>query len=533
MCFTGQPGGCDYIWVYEARDHPGGSTDSLTSEELERQPLVQGQFVSPDDPIVSPLNLYWVRTVKFIIRVMWITNVVLFFILLLSDFVAIPGLNNRGRSFLEIDLVILSGLTNLLTYWCFTVPAYYERVLGYVTAGLLGVDFLVMFSVTYLRHQFGFIGNFLMLWTLATVLFNCYADYTVERAKVYQEIRYTGRPENRKTFFEAIVISFKFLIKLVLFVIIWNISLNLWLMAFDTHEKPPGKMVAVNNDQFKLHLSCYGDMTNGSQPIVLVEGGQTTSSEEFQEWIEELYDLNKLERYCFYDRPGYGFSDSAASPVSVSIIVDYLEEALKQSGVPGPFALVGFDVGGLYSRAFASKNPTITKSIMLVDSWHEDMLKLKPFPKKETYSFPELSLMTTGVGFKLWFQGIVSPLGVVTNLHWFTHPKKYSSKARIYGPDMVHQSQYIRARLQEQITASILSYNEVAGSHLQDIPLYVVSSDYMIKRSKNWGNWQRQLAKLSTDTEEWTVVEKTNHFMWESKSGKSALQEALLRMLGA
>lgn len=518
------------------------STDSLNSDDLETQPLIRGQLLDPDDPKVSPLNLYHIKTIKFIIWLMWVINCVMFFILLLSDFISIPGLNNRGRSFLEIDLVILSALTNLLTLWCFVVPAYYERVLGYISSGLLVIDFIVMISVTYLRHQFGGIGNFLLIWTLLTILLNCYADYKVESGKKFQEIRYTGRPETRKTFTEAFVISIKFIIKLVLLVIIWNISLSLWIMAFDTHVKPPGEMILVNNDQFKVHLDCYGDFSdehmianegvgNNTQPIILVEGGQAVSSEEFLSWIEELYDLNKVERYCIWDRPGYGFSDSAPSPISVSIIIDYLNEALVKKGISGPFALVGFDVGGLYSRMFASKNPGKVDSIMLVDSWHEDLLRLKPFRKSELYKFPEFDLMTTFNGVKLWFKGLVSPLGLVTNIHWFLHPKLYSSKVRIYGSDMVYQSQYLRARLQEQITASVLSYNEVAGTDISDIPLYVMSSDYMIKRSKNWGDWQRRLTKLSTAAQEWTIIEKANHFIYETTHGKQKLQEVLLRMI--
>lgn len=507
--------------------------DSTSSDELERQPLIRGQLLSPDDPIVSPMNLYSIKVIKLIIWVMWVINCICFFILILSDFISIPGMNNRGRSFLEVDLVVICAFSNLLTLWCFVYPAYYERILGYVSAALFAIDFIVIVSVTYLRHQFGWIGNLLVFWTIATLLLNCYADYNVEKGKRYQEIKYTGRPETRKTFVEAFVISVKIVIKFILLVAIWNISLTLWLMAFDTHLKPPGEMVPVNNDQFKIHLSCNGDMTNGTQPIVLVEGGQKVSSEEFETWIEELFHLNKIERYCIYDRPGYAFSDSAPSPISISIITDYLNEALLKKEIVGPFTLVGFDNGGLYSRVFASKNPSKIDSIMLVDSWHEDLLKLRPFPRPETYKFPEFDLMTTFVGFKLWFKGIISPLGLVTNIHWFLHPRYYSSKSRVYGQDMIYQSQYLRSRLQEQITSLVLSYNEVAGSDISEIPLYVISSDYLIKKSKNWGNWQRQLTKLSKFSQEWTIIEDSEHNIWESVKGKKSLQDALVRVLGS
>lgn len=509
--------------------------------DLEREPLVRRNFLDPDDPRVSPMNLYRIRALRFTIACMLWVNVVLFFIFLISDFVAIPGLNNRGKSFLQLDLLILNFLTNLITLWSFTVPAYYERILGYVSAALLFVDFIVVISVPYLRDQFGLTGNLLMIWTLLTVAVNCWADYSVEKSKKNQEIELTGRIETRHSISELFVMLIKIIIKLFLLLVIWNVSLGIWLQAFDSHEQPWGKMVAVDNNQFKVHLACFGDVGssyNGTQPIVMVEGGQLTSAEEFQEWVEELFHLNRLDRYCVWDRPGYGFSDSAPLPISINIITEYLIEALEKEKIEGPFSVVGFDIGGLYARAFALRNSHNIHSVMLVDSWHEDLLKLNPFSgpgrknEKSKVFRNILEFMNTRTGFKLWLKGLVAPLGLVTNTHWFFHPKRYSSNSRIFGSDMVRLSKYLRARLQEQITASILSHNEMAGSDIHSVPLSVVSSDYMIKKSLNWGKWQRELTKLSSKAMEWVVAEKSGHEIWESPRGREELQKVLLRLLG-
>lgn len=525
----------------------------------ELQPLLQGELLDPDDPIVSPLNLYNVRLIRLGVIFLIFVNSILFLGFLISDFIAIPGLNNRNKSFLELDLAFISLLTNVVTLWWFIVPAYYERILGYISVGLVVLDFIVVFSVAKTRDQSGLLGNFLLIWTALNILINCYVDYYVEKSKTSQEIKYTGRVEKRKSIVELIVILVKIITKLALLLIIWNISLTLWLQAFDTHEKPWGKMISVADDQFKIHLSCFGDVygngtenafseggqpgkpkdPNGKrQPIVLVEGGQLTSSEEFQEWIEELYHLNKIERYCVWDRPGYGWSESAPSPVSLGIITEYLNEALRKEGIDGPFSLVGFDIGGLYSRLFASKNVEKIHSLLLVDSWHEDLLQKRPFsgPNRKNEDWRtifknKLELMNTITGFKLWLRGIVSPLGLATNFHWFFHPRKFSSKSRIFGRDMYHQSKYIRARLQEQITSSILSYSEIRNTELHNIPLSVISSDFMIKNSLNWGKWQRELSKLSDQTIEWVIAEKSDHFIWKSPKGKVQLQDLLLRLI--
>lgn len=520
---------------------------SDVSSSSEEDPLLNHRhggrgrdYVDPDDPIVSPLNLYKIQLLRYGLILVLLFNALLFLGFFVTDFVAIPGFNNRGKSFLELDLVILNILTDVLTLWCFIVPAYYERLLGYLSLGLVVIDFIVVFTVPYLRDQEGLIGNFLFLWTILNIIINCFADYWVEQSKKHQEIKYTGRIESRRSIFELLVMFVKVLSKLVLLLILWNISLTIWLTAFDTHEKPWGQLISVNEDNFKVHLSCYGDVTNekeSKQPILLLEGGQLTSSEQFQEWVEELYHLNKIERYCIWDRPGYGFSDSAPSPTSIGIITEYLIEALKHAGVDGPFSVVGFDSGGLYSRMFVLRNPGKIHLMLLVDSWHEDLLKHNPFggsnrknENKRTFK-NVLEFLDTKTGIALWFKGLVSPLGIIKNFHWFFHPRKHSSNNRIFGNDMIYSSKYLRARLQEQVTASILSYNEIIGSDIHNIPVSVISSDFMIKNSLNWGKWQRDLTKLSENTIEWVVAENSNHRIWESPKGRTQLQQLLLRLV--
>lgn len=524
----------------------------LLESSLERQPLIQSRqnYVDPDDPIVSPLRVPKIKLLRLFLILILALNTLLFLLVLVTDFIAIPGFNTRGRLFFELDLTVFNILTSSVTLWCFAVPAYYERVLGYFTFVLAAIDFIVILSVSYLRVHEGALGINLFIWTLFNLAFNCLADYWVEKSKAEQEIKYTGRVEKRKSLTELFVMFVKIVVKTFLLLIIWNLSLSLWLLAFDTHEKPWGKMISVNEDQFEVHLSCYGDvhakMANDSQalddktakqPILLVEGGQLTSSEVFQEWIEELFHMNKIERFCIWDRPGYAFSDSAPSPLSISITVEYLMEALRKEKIEGPFSAVGFDVGGLYSRVFTLRNLGQMHSMLLVDSWHEDLLKHFPFSgsnkkNENRHVFNNiLELMDSWQGFKLWLRGAVSPLGIVRNFHWFLHPRKYLSKSRIFGRDMVRSPKYLRARLQEQVTASVLSLNEVRSSDVKKVPLSVVLSDFMIKNSLNWGKWQRELTRISDNTLEWVVAENTNHWIWDSPKGRDQLQQVLLRLV--
>lgn len=516
--------------------------DPVPVPDEETQPLL-GHSLDPLDPKVSPLNLHKIKLLRTIAIGLLAVNAVLFVLLLISDFVAIPGFFNRGKSFLEIDLIIISLFTHLITIWYFDVPASFERIVGYLTTGLLLINFIVIFTIPFSRDRLGLFGTFILLWTSGNFFYDSIANHFVEKARNYQEIRYTGRIETRRSVSELFIISTKTILRFVLLVLIWNISLTTWISAFDTHEKPWGDLVSVNDDKFKVHLSCHGPVRDNStitkvkQPIVLIEGGQLTSSEEFQEWVEELYHLDKIERYCIWDRPGYGWSDSVPSPVSLGIINEYLLEALNKQGIEGPFSLVGFDIGGLYHRVFASRNPGKVHSLLFVDSWHEDLLKRNPFSGSGRKNEPtkvfknSLEVMNIKTGLKLWLKGIASPFGISQNLHWLFHPKKYSSRSRIYGKDLYYSSRYIRARLQEQVTSGILSYSEVKGADIHDLPVSVISSDFMIKNSLNWGKWQREISKLSANTIEWVIAENSNHFIWDSPKGKKQLQQLLLRLV--
>lgn len=509
--------------------------DRLSSSDMETQALLD-----PDDPIVSPLNLDRIKLLKYIQLVLVFVNLVLFFVLLFSDFFPIPGFNNRGKSFLQIDLVLICLLINGLNQASFVVPAYYERIGGYIVLGLLLIDLILVIAIPDTRQEQGFLGSFLILWTALTSLLNSLIDYWVEEAKHYQEIRYTGRVEKRKTVRELFIIFVKTIFELFILWVVWCISLTIWLHCFDIHEKPWGQLIPVNNNQFRVHLACFGDVYDkkSDQPIVLVEGGQMTSSEVFQEWIEELHHLDKVERYCIWDRPGYGFSDSAPPPQSIGIVVDYLSEALESQGIEGPFAVVGFDIGGLYARMFASRHRAKIHSVLFVDAWPADLLKKWPFSgsgkkNESTKVFKHsLEVMDNITGIKLWLKGFISPLGIIPSFHWFFHPMKFSSKSRVFGRDMYYQSKYIRARCQEQLISGILSYNEIREADINELQVGVISSDFMIKKSLNWGKWQRELTKLSSRTAEWVIAENSDHFIWRSSKGRKELQQLLLRLIG-
>jgi pimeloyl-ACP methyl ester carboxylesterase len=69
-----------------------------------------------------------------------------------------------------------------------------------------------------------------------------------------------------------------------------------------------------------------------------------------------------------YDRAGYGGSAASTSPTDAVSAERELLAVLRQSGVPGPYILVGHSLGGLYAEYFAAKHPDLVAGLVLEES---------------------------------------------------------------------------------------------------------------------------------------------------------------------
>ncbi|WP_372781831.1 alpha/beta fold hydrolase [Phenylobacterium sp.] len=122
---------------------------------------------------------------------------------------------------------------------------------------------------------------------------------------------------------------------------------------------PPGRMVDVRGR--RLHLRCEG---SGRGPtVVMVAGGGTPSVVSYG-----LQDrIAAFARVCSYDRPGLGWSDPAAGPMTLDDHVADLDRPLTAGGVPGPIVLVPESFGAIVSIAYAERHPGRVAGIVFVD----------------------------------------------------------------------------------------------------------------------------------------------------------------------
>jgi pimeloyl-ACP methyl ester carboxylesterase len=122
---------------------------------------------------------------------------------------------------------------------------------------------------------------------------------------------------------------------------------------------PPGKLYAVNGKA--MHLYCTGE----GAPTLVLEAGMGNDS---LIWVKVQPPLSKTTRVCSYDRIGVGWSEAQDGGRDSNSVADRLHALLSEAGVRGPIVLMGHSIGGLHTRAYASRFPDEVAGLVLVDS---------------------------------------------------------------------------------------------------------------------------------------------------------------------
>lgn len=515
------------------------------------------ELLDPDDPAVSPLNIKSVRVLRFTLYIMLTLTYIWGILLFINCFVSIPLIIKlRTSGFLEFDLTVVSFISLLIALLFFSLPTRVECVLGYFITALYFLQFILMWTIPHLRHTYSIVGIVTTGWTCFSFLVALVITPVVVRwGKEYEEVRLTGRRENRRTVTEWFKISISFFL-LILLVIIPSVLFffGFMLEVYDTTrlitgtgEARVGSFIPVTttgHHTYQVYIECTPTHKrlnpplpdNRDPPIVLIEADDRVSAQAIYEgWVEELYNINKVAKVCFWNRPGRAFSDVAPSPFSLSESASALTTSLetvlqKENNADAndlPFqnhslAIVAHGLGGLYARVFASQHLSSIHSIFLIDTVHEEIVRRTIGPIRR--------------GFGLWVRGVLSPLALERQASWILHGKgpKYRylsglTKVGRNGLAFNTHSNEIKASLQEQIGAlSGITQTEVEESNAilqgSNIPLGVVVSAQSIRKDKEWSGLQRRLSKLTANNVAWEIYDGP-HEIWAARKAKEQLQD--------
>jgi pimeloyl-ACP methyl ester carboxylesterase len=133
----------------------------------------------------------------------------------------------------------------------------------------------------------------------------------------------------------------------------------------DRKMMPPRVGRAVDIGGRSIDLYCSG---SGGPPAILLSGANAPG----YSWVLVQPKIAAFTSACWYDRAGEGWSDPPATVPTSATIINDLHEALHRGGIPPPYMLVGWSIGGDFARIFTAKFPDEVAGVVLVDSAHPD-----------------------------------------------------------------------------------------------------------------------------------------------------------------
>jgi pimeloyl-ACP methyl ester carboxylesterase len=441
-------------------------------------------------------------------------------LLLLSAFVSPPELTTRGDGFTAFAFATLTGGSLLVALLFFATPSKGMRISSALLAALLLLDAVLVISVARVRTEEGAVGIASALWAFAIAAWSVVADRVVAAAKGDEEVRLTGRRETRRTVREWLAVLAENVVLAVFIAVALLVTANLILRANDASLEPMGERYRVDGGKYDVHLACVGNTKSGERaPTVLLESGENPSEGSFERWLHMAYINGTVARYCFWDRPGYAWSDNAPSPHSAGMSATALAEALARAGEEGPWISVSAGYGSIVARVFSSQHRHAVKGMLLVDPLHEELLGRVAAP---------------GRGIALWLGGVLSPLGLrrVPGALWGGR----SREERVFGEAAWRGGKMMKARLQENLVAGSLTRSEVNSARaVQDerTPLVVVSSGVECAGDAEWREKQEDSTRITKRLLGWVVVPDAPHEVWRTEKGRAALDEGLARLLKA
>ncbi|KAL6712106.1 hypothetical protein ACN47E_003149 [Coniothyrium glycines] len=479
-------------------------------------------YLDPDDPAVSPYNLWTVRAMRYLTVLFLVITFLWWVLLLVSIFVSPPGLHTRGSGFFDFSYTTLTLGNLLLVLIFFVTPAKGLRITTAIIAVLLAINVIIIAAVPRIRLEEGWVGIASVVWAFWMAVWCILVDRVVAYGKKEEEERLTGRAETRRTLKEWLAVLAATTVTILFIIIVVLMTGTLGLRTRDASLKMYGERILVDGDKYAVHLACIGNesYTGGHKdPTILLEAGEEPLEYDFEHWAYAAYKNGTISRYCYWDRPGYAFSDNAPSPHSAGMSADALSEALAKAGEDGPYILVSAGYGSIVSRIFSSRHIKQVTGIMMIDPLHEDLLHRIGRPAR---------------GFILWAWGIISPLGTVRLAGALF--KGRTREDRVYGRNAYQSGKHIKAQLQESLVADSLTKNEVVSArNIQsaDTPVVVISSGISVGRDREWERKQEDLAKYTDNVLAFDIVKKAPHQVWNTLEGRTVMEKRLKQLVKA
>lgn len=278
-----------------------------------------------------------------------------------------------------------------------------------------------------------------------------------------------------------------------------------------------GKFIA--NGEKNLYVKILGEK---GIPVVIEPDCGVLSLE----WEDIQRELAEHTTVITYDRAGYAESPQSSKPRISPQIADELYNVLKNSGIQGPYILIGHGMGGLYVQHFAKMFANDVAGLLLVDS--NTQLDAE-FDNLDIPVYQEiLSHKTKLKNFKIYSEMEKSEFQKTVLPHILAMYKNYPEELRDAFIEYQSEQSYFKTILSE-LEGRDESLKYIAQlSIFTNIPVKILCHDFnvMLKLAKEFGVpehearvaeelWlknSKDLLNLSTNSE-FEIVKNSGHNM--------------------
>jgi pimeloyl-ACP methyl ester carboxylesterase len=260
---------------------------------------------------------------------------------------------------------------------------------------------------------------------------------------------------------------------------------------------------SVNIGGRSLNIFCSGE----AGPTVVFDSGAGGPG---LRWAYVQREVSRFARACWYDRAGYGWSDSGPYPRDSIAIARDLHGLLRAAAIAPPYVLVGASFGGFNVRVFNGLYGNNVAGMVLVDSSHVD--ESEPiYPPSAAQARAELIiaqvLRQVGLLRVLMDRDPGAPPVGMTRAEWAIansfEPRTLAENAK---EPFARSAQEARAagRLADR-PLIVLTAGRPSG-----LAANPVQARQFLAGQKHWIEIQKQLARLSTRGKQ-VVVENSRH----------------------
>jgi hypothetical protein len=283
----------------EQRDREDERRRDEPDERTRLLPREPPAYLSPDDPAVSPYNLWGIRALRGLSSLFLAISFIWWTFLLVSLFVSPPMMHSRGSGFFSFAYTTLTTGYLLLGLLFFAIPSKPMSVSGIIIAIFLLIDMILTLAVPRIRLEEGWVGVASVVWAAFISLYTIVQNHSVAWGKREEEERLTGRPETRRPLREWVAVLIQTIFLVIFAIIVILFTATLILRARDASLPAPGKKYYVNGDSYQVHLHCVGNATHSLQndtPTILIEGGDWPVEHTLQPFIHDAYQSGIVPR---------------------------------------------------------------------------------------------------------------------------------------------------------------------------------------------------------------------------------------------